>query len=75
MAEDNPTWDNTRIQVALKNVGHRVGRSTIARVLKPHRFRLVLEPPTPWRTFLRAHRDAIIGANFSRPKPGLDAAW
>jgi transposase InsO family protein len=31
MAEENPTWGYTRIQGALKNVGHHVGRSTIAR--------------------------------------------
>ena len=30
MAEENPTWGYTRISGALKNVGHRVGRSTIA---------------------------------------------
>jgi hypothetical protein len=32
MAAENPTWGYTRIQGALKNVGHRVGRSTIQRM-------------------------------------------
>jgi len=31
MADENPTWGYTRIQDALKNLGHQVGRSTIAR--------------------------------------------
>ena len=33
MATDNPRWGYTRIQGALKNVGHRVARSTIAGIL------------------------------------------
>ena len=64
MAEENPTWGYTRIQGALKNVGHRVGRSTIARILKAHGLPPVPERPTSWQTFLRAHWGAIAGADF-----------
>ena len=64
MAEENPTWGYTRIQGALKNVGHRVGRSTIARILKAHGLAPVPERPTSWQTFLRAHWGAIAGADF-----------
>ena len=55
MAEENPTWGYTRIVGALKNVGHRVSRSTIARILKSHGIPPVPERPTSWQTFLRAH--------------------
>src|SRR5262249_52157748 len=51
-------------QGALKNVGHRVGRSTIARILKANGLPPVPERPTSWQTFLRAHKDAIAGADF-----------
>jgi putative transposase len=64
MAEENPAWGYTRIQGALKNVGHRVGRSTIARILKAHGLPPVPERPTSWQTFLRAHWGAIAGADF-----------
>ena len=46
MATENPTWGYTRIQGALKNVGHRVGRSTIARILKAHGLPSVPKRPT-----------------------------
>lgn len=64
MAEENPTWGYTRLQGALKNVGHRVGRSTIARILKTAGVPPVPERPTSWQTFLRAHWGAIAGADF-----------
>ncbi len=64
MADENPTWGYTRIQGALANVGHRVGRSTIARILKRHGVSPVPARPTSWHTFLRAHWGAIAGADF-----------
>jgi transposase InsO family protein len=64
MAEENPTWGYTRIVGALKNVGHRVSRSTIARILKAHGIPPVPERPTSWQTFLQAHWGAIAGADF-----------
>jgi hypothetical protein len=67
MAEENPTWGYTRIQGALKNVGHRVGRSTIASILKTHGLPPVPARPTSWQTFLRAHWGAVAGADFFTP--------
>jgi putative transposase len=64
MAGEDPTWGYTRIQGALKNVGHRVGRSTIARILKAHGLPPVRARPTSWQTFLRAHWGGIAGADF-----------
>src|SRR5438270_2762901 len=64
MAEGNPTWGYPRIRGALKNVGHQVGRSTIARILKAQGIRPAPERPTSWQTFLRAHWGAIAGADF-----------
>jgi hypothetical protein len=64
MAEENPSWGYTRIRGALKNLGHRVGRSTIARILKAQGIPPVPERPTPWQTFLRAHWGEIAGADF-----------
>jgi len=64
MADENPTWGYTRIQGALQNLGHRVGRSTIARILKAHGLPPVPQRPTSWQTFLRAHWGTIAGADF-----------
>ena len=58
MARENPRWGYTRIQGALKNIGHRVGRTTIANVLKRNGI-----DPAPdrgkhmtWSQFLKADR-------------------
>jgi len=64
MADENPGWGYTRIQGALMNVGHRVGRSTIRRVLKAAGLPPVPQRPTSWQTFLKAHWGMIAGADF-----------
>jgi len=64
MATDNPTWGYTRIQGALTNVGHHVGRSTIRRILKAAGLPPIPQRRTSWQTFLRAHWGAIAGADF-----------
>ena len=63
MATENPTWGYTRIQGALKNVGHQVGRSTIARILKGAGIAPSRECPMTWRTFLCAHWPALLAAD------------
>jgi hypothetical protein len=55
MALENPSWGYTRIRGALTNLGHQVGRGTIANILKekgvePARER---DAHTLWSTFLR----------------------
>ena len=64
MATENPGWGYTRIQGALKNLGHGVARSTVAKVLKAHGIPPAPAQPTSWRTFLRAHWGEIAGADF-----------
>jgi len=64
MAEEHPRWGYTRIRGALKNVGHRVGRSTIARILRADAIPPAPERPTSWQTFLRAHWGEIAAADF-----------
>ena len=64
MAQENPTWGYRRIQGALRNLGPRVARSTIATILRTHGIGPVPERPMSWRTFLAAHWGAIAAAYF-----------
>ena len=64
MATENPTWGYTRIQGALKNLGHRVARSTVAAILKEQGIPPCGARSTSWQTFLRAHWRAIVAADF-----------
>ena len=65
-ARESPSWGYTRIQGALKNVGHRISRSTVANILKeaglepaPER-----EKGTSWKDFIDAHKDVLCATDF-----------
>jgi transposase InsO family protein len=66
MATENRDWGYTRIQGALGNLDHQVGRGTIANILRAHG----LEPAparvkkTTWTEFLKTHWAVLAAADF-----------
>src|SRR4051794_36457690 len=66
LAEENRDWGYRRIQGALSHLGHKLARSTIARILERHG----LEPApersrkTTWKEFLTRHWELIVAADF-----------
>jgi putative transposase len=66
MAEENRGWGYTRIRGALANLGHEIGRGTIANILK----QAGMEPApergrkTTWAEFLKTHWDVMGGTDF-----------
>jgi transposase InsO family protein len=66
MATENRDWGYTRIQGALANLGHEVGRGTVATILRQHGIEPAPERQkrTTWLEFLKAHWDVLAAADF-----------
>ena len=64
MARENSSWGYCRIQVELKDVGHRVASTTIASVLKANGIKPAPDRPSSWRSFLRAHWGQVAATDF-----------
>src|SRR5438876_11833210 len=66
MVQDNRGWGYTRIQGALANLDHQVGRGTIANILRAHGLEHAPErvKKTTWTEFLKTHWDVLAAADF-----------
>src|SRR5450759_4602995 len=66
MALENRSWGYRRIPGAMANLGHEVGRSTIANMLREYGVDPAPERDKhmPWSTFLRAHRECLVATDF-----------
>jgi hypothetical protein len=65
MANENPTWGDTRIRGGL-SLGHDVARNTIKAILTDHSIEPAPErgTNTPWTTFLAAQWHSLAAADF-----------
>src|SRR5260370_222624 len=66
MATDNRTWGYTRIQGALANLDHEVGRGIIANTFREHGLEPASErlKKTTWTEFLKTHWAVLAAADF-----------
>jgi transposase InsO family protein len=66
LAKENRSWGYRRMQGALSNLGHKIGRGTIAEMLARHGMEPVPERErrTTWKEFLTQPWDLIVAADF-----------
>ena len=66
MATRNTGWGYTRLRDALNNLGYKIGRTTVQRILCEHGIEPAPERKRQysWATFIKAHLGAIAGMDF-----------
>jgi transposase InsO family protein len=66
IATENPGFGYTRIRDTLSNIGHEIGRNTVKRILVARGIEPAPErgKRMSWKTFLKAHWDAVAAADF-----------
>ena len=66
LATENPGWGHGRIHGELKELGHKVSRATVRRVMLAHG--LLNDPDRPkkttWRTFIESHFECLHACDF-----------
>ena len=66
LADENPDWGYGRIHGELKELGHKVSRATVRRVMLEHG--LLNDPDNPkkttWKTFIESHFNCLAAADF-----------
>jgi putative transposase len=67
LAKENPRWGYSRIQGALRNLGHAISDTAVANILTAHG----IEPApdrkrqSTWKSFLKAHWDVLASVDFT----------
>ncbi len=74
LAVENPRWGCTRTRGALSNLGHKIARNTVKRILHDHGIDPAPERArrTPWKAFLQAHWDGLAACDTGKLLSRLD---